>query len=71
VSGAAGSEHWPGALHHDSKWDQSARYARIVFLDLELWMNSEARSAISASGPIWVFVGRLGRMRSVGIREEG
>src|ERR1035441_3711557 len=33
-------------------------------------MNSEARSAISASGPILVSVGRSERMRSVGIRER-
>src|ERR1035441_9261598 len=42
----------------------------MVFFDFDCWMNSEARSAISASGPIWVSVGRSERMRSVGIRER-
>src|ERR1035441_984405 len=42
----------------------------MVFFDFDCWMNSEARSAISASGPILVSVGRSERMRSVGIRER-
>src|ERR1035437_9466620 len=42
----------------------------MVFFDFDCWMNSEARSAISASGPICVFVGRSGRMRSVGIGKD-
>ena len=42
----------------------------MVFLDLDCWMNSEARSAISASGPSSVSVSRSERMRSVGIRKR-
>src|ERR1035441_5405820 len=42
----------------------------MVFFDFDCWMNSEARSAVSASGPIWVSVRRSERMRSVGIRER-
>src|ERR1017187_7290855 len=57
-------------MHQPSKCVQSARYARIVFLAFDCRINSEARSAISARGPIWVLVGRSGTMRSVGIRKR-
>jgi hypothetical protein len=71
VSAVAGRDAWPCALHQAVKCSQSARYARTVFVAFDWWMNSEARSAISARGPIWVFVRRLGRIRSVGIRKDG
>src|ERR1039458_821075 len=67
VSAVAGSDVWPCALHQPSKCAQSARYALTVFAAFDWWMNSEAWSAISASGPISVFVGRSGRIRSVAI----